>query len=159
MQGRAPTKYTRMPGTSEIKDTYSPSAGEKAILLSPVRMVIGPQEQRGSKRDVSVVIGWLGVGVEVDVVDWSGGGETGLWTASDGSRRAGLVVWLCAGDCTAPAALVREPIGGAGAGVASDVPEISPSRFRLTPRFFEAECCRFKENLTSKCLLLAPHRN
>ena len=50
----------------------------------------------------------------------------------------GVVVWLCAGDCKTPAALVREPIGGAGvgagAGVASDVPERSPSRFRLRPR-------------------------
>jgi hypothetical protein len=51
----------------------------------------------------------------------------------------GVVVWLCAGDCKIPAALVREPIGGAGvggagAGVASEAPEISPSRFRLRPR-------------------------
>jgi hypothetical protein len=106
-----------------------------------------------------VVVGRLGVGVEVDVVDWSGGGGTGLRTAGDGSRRAGVVVWLCAGDRTAPPALVREPVGGAGARVASDVPEISPSRFRLTPRFFEAEGCRFKENLASKCLSLEPHRN
>jgi hypothetical protein len=83
----------------------------------------------------AVVVGRLGVGVEVDVVDWSGGGRMGLWTAGDGPvDGVGVVVWLCAGDCTAPAALVREPIGGAGAGVASDVPEISPSRFRLRPR-------------------------
>lgn len=82
-----------------------------------------------------VVVGRLGVGVEVDAVDWSGGGGTGLWTAGDGPMDGvGVVVWLCAGDCTAPAALMREPIGGAGAGVASDVPEISPSRFRLRPR-------------------------
>ena len=63
-----------------------------------------------------------------------------MWTAGDGPVvGVGVVVWLCAGDCTAPTALVREPIGGAGvggagAGVASDVPEISPSRFRLIPR-------------------------
>jgi hypothetical protein len=81
----------------------------------------------------AVVVGRLGVGVEV--VDWSTGGGTGLWIAGDGPvDGVGVVVWLCAGDCTAPAALVREPIGGAGAGVASDVPEISPSRFRLMPR-------------------------
>ena len=90
--------------------------------------------------DGGPVVGRLGVGVEVDAVDWSGGGGTGLWTAGDGPvDGVGVVVWLCAGDCTAPAALVREPIGGAGvggagAGVVSDVPEISPSRFRLTPR-------------------------
>lgn len=83
----------------------------------------------------AVVVGRLGVGVEVEVVDWSAGGGTGLWTAGDGPvDGVGVVVWLCAGDCTAPAALVREPIGGAGAGVASDVPDISPSRFRLMPR-------------------------
>lgn len=82
-----------------------------------------------------MVVGRLGVGVEVD---WSGGGGTGLCTAGGGPvDGVGVVVWLCAGDCTA--ALVREPIGGAGvggagAGVASDVPEISPSRFRLMPR-------------------------
>lgn len=45
-----------------------------------------------------------------------------------------VVVWLCAGDCIAPAGLVSELIGGAGVGGASDVPVISPSRFRLTPR-------------------------
>lgn len=83
----------------------------------------------------AVVVGRLGVGVEVEVVDWSAGGGTGLWTAGDGPvDGVGVVVWLCAGDCTAPAAFVREPIGGAGAGVASDVPAISPSRFRLMPR-------------------------
>lgn len=82
-----------------------------------------------------VVVGRLGVGVGVDVVDWSGGGGgTGLRMAGDGrADDVDVVVWLCAGDGTAPAALVREPIGGAGAGVASDVPD-SPSRFRLTPR-------------------------
>jgi len=81
-----------------------------------------------------VVVGRLGVGV--GVVDWSGnGGGTGLRMAGDGRvDDVDVVVWLCAGDGTAPAALVREPIGGAGAGVASDVPETSPSRFRLTPR-------------------------
>jgi len=65
-----------------------------------------------------------------------------LWTAGDGPvDGVDVVVWLCTGDGTAPAALVREPIGGAGvgvggagAGVASDVPEVSPSRFRLMPR-------------------------
>jgi hypothetical protein len=83
----------------------------------------------------AVVVGRLGVGVEDDVVDWSGGGGTGLRMAGDGrADEVDVVVWLCAGDGTAPAALVREPIGGAGAGVASDVPEFSPSRFRLTPR-------------------------
>lgn len=73
--------------------------------------------------------------VGVDVVDWSGGGGgTGLRMAGDGrADDVDVVVWLCAGDGTAPAALVREPIGGAGAEVASDVPD-SPSRFRLTPR-------------------------
>lgn len=82
----------------------------------------------------AVVVGRLGVGVEVDVVDWSGSGGTGLWTAGDGPvDGVGVVVWLCAGDCIFPT-FVREPIGGAGAGVASDVPEISPSRFRLMPR-------------------------
>ena len=88
----------------------------------------------------AVVVGRLGVGVgvEVDVVFWTGGG-TGLWTTGDGPVDGVRVgVWLCAGDCIAPAALVREPIGGAGvgagAGVASDVPEISPSRFRFMPR-------------------------
>lgn len=47
-----------------------------------------------------------------------------------------MVVWLCAGDRTAPAALVRGFIGGAGAGggAASDALGISPSRLRLTPR-------------------------
>jgi hypothetical protein len=81
-----------------------------------------------------VVVGRLGVGVVVDV-DCSGGGGTGLRMAGDGrADGVDVVVWLCAGDGTAPAALVREPIGGAGVGVASDVPEISPSRFRLTPR-------------------------
>ncbi len=88
----------------------------------------------------AVVVGRLGVGVEADVVDWSGSGGTGLWTAGDGPvDGVGVVVWLCAGDCIVPTAFVREPIGGAcvggaGAGVASDVPEISPSRFRLIPR-------------------------
>jgi hypothetical protein len=77
-----------------------------------------------------VVVGRLGVGVEVDVVC---GGT--LRMAGDGrADEVDVVVWLCAGDGTAPAALVREPIGGAGAGVASDAPEISPSRFRLTLR-------------------------
>ncbi len=62
-----------------------------------------------------------------------------MWMAGDGPVDDVPVVWLCIGDGTVPAALVREPIGGAGvgsagAGVASDVPEISPSRFRLTPR-------------------------
>jgi len=86
----------------------------------------------------AVVVDRLGVGAEGDVVDWSGGGM-GLWTAGDGPvDGVDVVVWLCAGDCTATA-LVSEPIGGAGvggagAGVASDVPEISPSRFLLTPR-------------------------
>jgi hypothetical protein len=88
----------------------------------------------------AVVVGRLGVGVEVDVVDWSGGGGTGLWTAGDGPvDGVDVVAWLCAGDCTGPAAWVREPIGGAGvggagAGVVSEVPENSPSRFRLMPR-------------------------
>lgn len=88
----------------------------------------------------AVVVGRLGVGVEVDVVDWSGGGGMGLWTAGDGPvDGVDVVVWVCAGDCTDPPALVSEPIGGAGvggagAGVASDVPGISPSRFRLMPR-------------------------
>ena len=88
----------------------------------------------------AVVVGRLGVGVEVDVVDWSGSGGTGLWTAGDGPvDGVGVGVWLCAGDCMVPTAFVREPIGGAGVGragtgVTSDVPEISPSRFRLMPR-------------------------
>lgn len=82
----------------------------------------------------AVVVGRLGVGV-VDVVGWSGDGGTGLRMAGDGrADDVDVVVWLCAGDGTAPTALVREPIGGAGAGVASDAPEISPSRFRLMPR-------------------------
>jgi hypothetical protein len=82
----------------------------------------------------AVVVDRLGVGVVVDV-DWSGNGGTGLRMAGDGrADGVDVVVWLCAGDGTAPAALVREPIGGAGVGVASDGPETSPSRFRLTPR-------------------------
>lgn len=83
----------------------------------------------------AVAVGRLEVGVEVGAVDWSGDGGTGLRMAGDGrADGVDVVVWLWAGDCTAPAALVREPIGGAGAGVVSDVPEVSPSRFRLTPR-------------------------
>lgn len=31
-----------------------------------------------------MVVGLLGVGVEVDAVDWSGGGGTGLRMAGDG---------------------------------------------------------------------------
>src|SRR5258707_11543768 len=55
LRGLAPTKYTRTPGTSEIREACSPSAGERAILSSPapVRMVIGPRKQRGRERNTS----------------------------------------------------------------------------------------------------------
>jgi hypothetical protein len=45
-----------------------------------------------------------------------------------------VVVWLCAGEGTGPAALVRELMWGAEAGAASEALGGSPSRLRLTPR-------------------------
>lgn len=59
-----------------------------------------------------------------------------MWIAGDGwVDDAEVVAWVCAGDGTAATALVREFMGGAGAGVCpSDGFGTSPSRLRLTPR-------------------------
>ena len=54
-RGRSPTKYTRRPGTSEIRAVRSSRAGVRAILSSPVRTVIGPRKQRGRETYIAIV--------------------------------------------------------------------------------------------------------
>ncbi len=87
-----------------------------------------------------------------------------MWMAGDGPVDDVPVVWLCIGDGTVPAALVREPIrrwecrSWGCFGCARDF-AFSFSFDTASCAFFEAKRRRFKENLMSKCLSLTSHRN
>jgi len=51
--GRSPTKYARVPRTSETGAVHSSSARENVIRSWVVRMVIGPRKHRGSETEMS----------------------------------------------------------------------------------------------------------